>query len=108
VAALPNVELSLAPGAFDGSWSASTASTTCRVKAGHWQIRVHGRSVDIIRNAGNAHATLDGTGSFRAIIPAKTDGAPMVVVGKFHGSSASGTYSRRDGRCGGRFVARRG
>jgi hypothetical protein len=94
-------------GQFDGRWTIHYTSQTCRFK-----------SITNVLTAVNgaitrgdptpAKGSISAGGAARWTETAQADGAPVDATGTFRGNRGSGTYQRRDGRCGGRFTATRG
>jgi uncharacterized caspase-like protein len=106
VAALPQTELPISKGTFDGFWSGTQASN-CIVKSGPWHMHVEGTTIEVRRKVGNTRGTINSDGSFKLTMPAAVDGKQITVTGKLQASTGSGTYVRVDGSCRGTFTVER-
>jgi hypothetical protein len=94
-------------GPFDGRWTINYTSQTCRFKSiTNVLTAVNGAIVS--GDPTPAKGSISVGGAARWTETAQTDGAPVDATGTFRSNRGSGTYHRRDGRCGGRFAATRG
>jgi hypothetical protein len=100
VAALPKLEKPAPSGPFDGTWTIHQVSATCMNKSGSFVVTVAGTKV-------GGRGRISSSGDIQWTSSATVDGAPMDWSGTLRGGWGSGTYSRRDGKCGGTFTARR-
>jgi hypothetical protein len=88
---------------FDGTWTISHRSATCYFKNGTYTLVVAGGSVRGEKRSGR----IEPSGTVKWKSSASTDAHPVLWTGTFRGNSGSGSYERRDGRCGGTFTAKR-
>jgi hypothetical protein len=105
IAALPKLDLPQQN--FDGTWTFSQSSETCKFKGGSFTVVIRGAAVTAHMKAGEITGRIDSSGSIRWTSPARTDGAPIDLSGRLQGNSGSGTYARRDRNSSGVFMARR-
>ncbi|MBX9592306.1 MAG: hypothetical protein K2X43_23715 [Hyphomonadaceae bacterium] len=94
-------------GQFDGRRTINYASQACRFKLiTNILTAVNGAIVNGTPTPAKGSNSAGDTARWTET--AQVDGAPVDARGSFRGNRGSGAYQRRDGKCGGRFTARRG
>jgi hypothetical protein len=94
-------------GPFDGQWRINATSQTCASKSATNVLTiVNGKIVS--GDPYPARGSVSAGGAIKWTISALADGRPVDSKGTLRGNKGSGTYQRRDGKCGGRFTATRG
>lgn len=105
LAALPKIESARSPGTFDGTWTVSWLRGPGCNRGGGGTYRL------VIANGAMGGTAISGrvgaSGAARWTVPAVGDGAPVRYEGSFRDKSASGSFTRQDGRCSGTFTATR-
>lgn len=94
-------------GPFDGQWRIDATSRTCASKSAVNVLTIVNGAI-VSGNPYPAKGSVSASGAIRWSISGLADGAPVDSRGTLRGNKGSGTYQRRDGKCGGRFTATRG
>jgi len=90
-----------------GSWGLTTTSENCNKKKGGFVINVGVGKITVDRNGKTFSGAITTTGSFEFQLPADHDSQPIVFTGKLANNSGAGGYRRVDGRCWGKFTAKK-
>jgi hypothetical protein len=92
---------------FDGAWTIHATSKTCASKSAVNVLTIVDGAI-VKGDPYPAKGSVSASGAIRWTIAGLADGTPVDSKGTLRGNKGSGTYQRRDGRCGGSFTATRG
>jgi len=92
---------------FDGTWTINATSQTCASKSAVNVLTIVNGTI-VSGAPYPAKGSVSASGAIRWTIAGLADGTPVDSKGTLRGNKGSGTYQRRDGRCGGSFTATRG